>query len=422
MSTALDTGRRNRLPLFALFTANAISMIGNVLTMIAIPWFVLQTTGSATQTGITGFFSILPVVVAGLLGGTLVDRLGYKRTSIIADLASGLTVALIPILYFTVGLQFWQLMVLVFFGALLDAPGSTARAALVPELAATAGMPIERATSLNHIVERSSRLIGAPLAGLLIVVMSTANVLWLDAVSFLVSALIVVFIVRVPRIKPPKTARGQYFEELQAGLRFLRRDHLLLALIFTIMLTNGLDAAYSGVVRPIYVDQVWGSAFDLGLLIAVNAAGAILGAAVYGAVGHRWPRHATFVSMFMLTGLRFWIMALYPSLAVVLIFTFISSLGAGPLNPIIDAVEYERIPPHMRGRVFGVITAGAWAAMPLGMLLGGVFTEQLGAQVMLILLGATYLITTLSMAFIPAMRQMDRRVAAIPANLDTLIE
>jgi MFS family permease len=416
MLSAPESTSKKRLPFFALLTANAISMIGNMLTMIAIPWFVLQTTGSATQTGITGFFSILPVVLAGLLGGTLIDRLGYKRTSIIADLASGLTVALIPLMYFTVGLEFWQLMVLVFLGALLDAPGSTARAALIPELAALADMPIERATALNHIVERTSRLLGAPLAGLLIVVMSTANVLWLDALSFFISAIMVGVLIKAPRIKSPETARGNYADELRDGLKFLRRDHLLLALMFTIMLTNGLDAAYSGVVRPVYVNQVWGSAFDLGLLIAVNAAGAVLGAVVYSAIGHRLPRHATFVTMFMLTGLRFWIMALYPSLAVVLIFTFISSLGAGPLNPIIDAVEYERIPPHMRGRVFGVITAGAWAAMPLGVLLGGLLTDRLGVQVMLILLGATYFMTTLSMAFIPAMRQMDRRAVPTLTN------
>jgi MFS family permease len=407
----------NRTPLFALFTANAISMVGNVLTMIAIPWFVLQTTGSATQTGITGFFSLLPVVIAGLFGGALVDRLGYKRTSIAADLASGLTTALIPILYFTIGLQFWQLMVLVFFGALLDTPGSTARSALIPELAELAGMPIERATSLNQIVERSSRLLGAPLAGLLITLMSTANVLWLDAISFFISAAIVAVLIKASHLKLPETARGKYADELRDGLRFLRRDHLLLALMFTIMLTNGLDAAYASVVRPVYVDQVWGSAFDLGVLIAANAAGAILGAVIYGAIGHRLPRHATFVTMFMLTGLRFWIMALYPSLAIVLIFTFISSLGAGPLNPIIDAVEYERIPSHMRGRVFGVITAGAWAAMPLGTLLGGVFTEQLGVQLMLILLGVTYLLTTLSMAFIPAMRGMNRPAEKSAVNL-----
>ncbi len=411
---------KHRGPLFVLFTANAISMVGNVLALIAIPWFVLQTTGSATQTGITGFFNVLPVLLAGLFGGALVDRLGYKPTSIIADLVSGFTVALIPILFFTAGLPFWQLMALVFFGALLDTPGSTARSALVPDLAQLAGMPIERATALSQVVERGSRLLGAPLAGLLIAVMGTANVLWLDALSFFISAAMVMLFIRVPHITPPKAARGKYVDELRDGLRFLRRDHLLFALVITVMFTNGLDAAYT-VIRPVYVDQVWGSALVLGLLIAGNAAGAIVGAIVYGAIGHRLPRHTTFVTMFMLTGLRFWIMAVYPSLAVILIFTFICSLGAGPLNPIIDAVEYERIPPHMRGRVFGLITAGAWAAMPLGTLLGGVFTEQLGVQTMLVLLGVTYLITTLSMAFIPAMRQMNRRID-LPSNEPLLSE
>jgi MFS family permease len=109
MESPNSTAQKNSLPIFSLFTANAISLVGNMLSAIAIPWFVLQTTGSATQTGVTGFFTVFPVVLAGFFGGTLVDRLGYKRTSIIADIASGLTTALIPLLYFTIGLEFWQL-------------------------------------------------------------------------------------------------------------------------------------------------------------------------------------------------------------------------------------------------------------------------------------------------------------------------
>jgi MFS family permease len=88
-------------------------------------------------------------------------------------------------------------------------------------------------------------------------------------------------------------------------------------------------------------------------------------------------------------------------------------LGAGPLNPIIGAVSFERIPKNMRGRVGGAIDAGAWSAMPLGMLIGGVLTEQLGVRPMLIGLGIIYLITTLSMAFIPAMKEMNRRVEVL---------
>jgi MFS family permease len=400
---------RNPLPLYSLFIANAISLVGNVFSLIAIPWFVLQTTGSATQTGVTGFFTILPVILAGFFGGTFIDRLGYKRTSIIADLASCVTTALIPILYATIGLEFWQLITLVFLGALLDAPGNTARAALLPELAEQARMPIERVTSLVHVFERGARLVGAPLAGLLIGVMGTANVLWLDAASFIASAAIIGFVIRAPKLAENEEKAGRYFEELRAGLRFIAHDSLILSIVVMVMLTNFLDAIFGGVLQPVYVREVYGDALYLGLLISANGGGAVIGGLIFAAIGHRLPRHATFVGAFVLTGVRFWIYALYPPVWVLILVTLVTSIGAGPLNPIIGAIEFERIPPTMRGRVFGAITAGAWIAMPLGMLLGGILTDRLGTFIMMIGLAITFLLTTLSMAFIPAMKEMNRR-------------
>lgn len=416
MRSETSDKKLNPIPLYSLFIANAISLIGNVFTMIAIPWFVLQTTGSAAKTGITGFFHILPVVLAGFLGGTIVDRLGYKRTSIISDLASGITVALVPILYFTIGLEFWQLMVLVFFGAFLDTPGSTARAALLPELAEQAGMPIERVTSLTHVIERSARFVGAPLAGLLIGLMGTANVLWLDAASFFISAAIVWIL--VPRIRlahEQETSHGKYLDELTDGLRFIAHDELILSIVIMVMLTNFLDAIFGGVLQPVYVKEVYGDALNLGLLISANGAGAVIGGLIFAAIGHRLPRHATFVGAFLLTGFRFWFYALYPPVWVLIVVTLICSIGAGPLNPIIGAIEFERIPSHMRGRVFGAITAGAWIAMPLGMLLGGILTERLGTLIVMVGMTVTYFITTGSMAFIPAMKEMNRKTEASDA-------
>ena len=412
MHPATQRKSHNPIPLYSLFIANAISLVGNVFSLIAIPWFVLQTTGSATQTGITGFFTILPVVLAGFLGGTLIDRLGYKRTSIIADLASGVTTVLIPLLYFTIGLEFWQLILLVFLGALLDTPGGTARAALLPELAEQAAMPIERATSFIHVIERGARLVGAPLAGFLISIMGTANVLWLDAASFFVSAGIIGLVITAPKLAEKEEKTGKYFDELRNGLRFIAHNQLILSIVIMVMLTNFLDAIFSGVVQPVYVKEVFGNAFDLGLLIAANGGGAVIGGLIFAAVGHRLPRHATFVAAFVLTGFRFWVYAIYPPLTVLIVTTLISSIGAGPLNPIIGAVEFERIPPNMRGRVFGAVTAGAWIAMPLGMLLGGVLTETYGTFPMMIGLAITYFITTLSMAFIPAMKEMNQKPQA----------
>jgi len=400
-----------RLPLIALLAANAVSMVGNVLATVAIPWFVLETSGSAAKTGLVGFFTILPVVLAGLLGGALIDRLGYRRTSILADLASGASVALIPLLHATQGLQFWHLIILVFLGALLDAPGGTARSALVPDLADRAGMPIERASSAAQVIERGSRLVGAPLAGVLIGVMGTANVLWLDAVSFLVSAALVGVCVAAAPVRR-RTEEEPYLGELKAGLRFLRTDRVILTIVIVVMLTNFLDAAFSGVILPVYVKQVLGSPVNLGLILAANAGGAVMGAMAYGVVGHRLPRRGTFVAMFVFASLQLWAFALYLPLPALLTVVIVCSVGAGPLNPIIDAVSYEHIPADMRGRVLGTITAGAWLAMPLGVLLGGVLTEQLGVDPLLVLLALAYLATTLSMAILPAMRGMNRPVHA----------
>jgi MFS family permease len=175
------------------------------------------------------------------------------------------------------------------------------------------------------------------------------------------------------------------------------------------MATNFLDAVFGGVVQPVFVKQVYGKALDLGLLIAANGGGAVIGALIFSAIGPRLPRHAIFVVGFVLTSFRFFLYATYPPLWLAMIFVVICSMGAGPLNPIIGAVEYERVPKTMRGRVGGAIGAGAWSAMPLGMLVGGVLTEQLGVRPMLLGLGVIYLITTLSMAFIPAMKEMNRK-------------
>src|SRR5581483_12018064 len=180
-----------RVPLYAFFAANLISFVGDRLTLLAIPWFVLQTTGDVAKTGITAFFALLPGIISAFLSGFVVDRLGYKRTSVIGDIASGVGVALIPLFYHTVGLAFWQLLALVFLSGLLKAPGETARSSLLPDLGKDAKMRMERVNAIGDGLMRVSGLLGAPLAAVLIVLIGASNLLWLDALSFFLSALLI---------------------------------------------------------------------------------------------------------------------------------------------------------------------------------------------------------------------------------------
>ncbi len=71
----------DRTPIFALLAAEAVSQVGNMMTVVAGPWFVLQTTGSAAKTGLVGAALVLGSVVPAVVGGPLVDRLGFKRPS-----------------------------------------------------------------------------------------------------------------------------------------------------------------------------------------------------------------------------------------------------------------------------------------------------------------------------------------------------
>ena len=144
--------------LLSFFSANLISYTGNRLTLLAIPWFVLETTGSVAKTGITAFFTALPSIISSFLSGPIVDRLGYKRSSVISDLVSGISVALIPLFSHTIGLAFWHLLVLTFLGGLLKAPGETARSSLLPDLGRDAKIRMERVNAVGDGLIRISGL------------------------------------------------------------------------------------------------------------------------------------------------------------------------------------------------------------------------------------------------------------------------
>lgn len=408
-SARAQVAHRNRRPLAALLVANAISVTGNRMVLLAIPWFVLETTGSAVKTGITGFFSFLPVVAAGFLG-PIVDRMGLKRASIAADIASGISVALVPLLFHTVGLEFWQLLVLVFLGGVLDSPGETARSSLLPEAAEAAGTTLERATSLEDGVMRAASLIGAPLAGLLITVMGSANVLWVDAASFGVSALLV--LVGVPGAKRSDDEEpSSYWRDLRDGYRFIRSRRLMLLVVFTLAATNFLDAAIGAVVLPVYARNIFDSAIALGLILGALGGGAVIGSFAYGAWGNRFSRRWVYVIGFVLIAIQPWFYAMFPPLAFVILIAAIAGLGTGPINPIVSAVLLEQVPAVMRGSVLGFAKAIAWMAVPPGILLSGYLVETLGLRSTLLVIAVAYLFALVSLAFNPATADLERSPA-----------
>ena len=396
-----------RAPLYALYGADAISLSGNAVAQVAIPWFVLTTTGSAALTGLVVFFNFLPIVLAAFFGGVVVDRLGFRATSVVADLASSGAVAAIPLLHSTVGLELWQLMALVFVGALLDAPGATARAALFPDVVEAAEVPMERASGIRAGIQQGSTLVGAPLGGVLVATLGATGALWLDAASFLFSAALVILFVPRPHAAEETEERGPFFAELAEGLRFIWNQRLTRALVAMVLLTNLIEAPGS-VVLTVFAREKYDSATALGLMLGVLGGTALAGALVYSAVGHRLPRRRTFLFCFAFVPVGYLALATQPPLPIALGALAVAGFAAGPINPLLFTVQTEIVPSHLRGRVFGAVRAGAWAAIPLGILLGSAAVAAAGVAVTFVAMGVLLAAVVGYGYFNPAFREMDR--------------
>lgn len=398
---------RDRRPFGGLLAANAISITGSVLTLLAIPWFVLQTTGSATKTGITAGVSTIPVVLSAAFSGTLADRAGLRRTSIVSDLASAAIVVTLPILHATVGVAFWQVLALVFLRSFFATPGETARAAILPDLVERAGTTLERATSGYDAVSRGARMVGAPLAGLLIATLGAPNLLLLDAASFLVSATIVATL--VPKPPPREKTKSHYVDDMRAGLRYLRVAPVIRATVILCLCTNALDAGYS-VFLPVHAKEVLHSSAAFGLIVGAFGASGLAGALLYGGFGARLPRRATFVVAYLLCGFpRYAMLALRLPVPALVAIGAVCGLSAGALNPIMDTVLFENVPPELRARVWGVVFAGCSAAMPLGAFVAGFSVAGLGLGNALWLFGVAYLLVTSWPAYGRDWRGLDRQ-------------
>ncbi|GAA4062392.1 MFS transporter [Agromyces indicus] len=398
MTSRADAARpaaapRRRIPLLALYAAQLCSLAGNAIALVAVPIIVLQQTGSPLAAGVAGIFATVPLVVGGALGGVLVDRFGYRASSIAADLASGVTVLAIPLLDAAGLLSFGALLALVFLGGLLDAPGDTAKTVLMPDLAALARIPLARAAGAQSAVQRTATMVGAGVAGALVALAGPMTALVADAAGFAVSALLVALLVPRPAAlrgdralesdEAAETA-GSSVQAFIAGIRFVWRTPLARGVVLLVTLTNAIDAAGMTVLKPVYASQVLGDPAVLGFMVGCFAAGALTGSALFGIIGHRASGRTMFAICFVLAGAPpYAAMALGAPVEVLFPVLAASGLAAGAINPMIATALYSVVPDGMRARVFGALTAGVAASMPVGALLAGVSVEAFGPGVVL---------------------------------------
>lgn len=362
----------------AFFAADMLSTLGTFVSMVALPWLVLLSTGSAAKMGVVAVAEMGMFLAASVFAPPVADRLGLKLTSVAADAGSALSMGAIAL---TPHIGFLPLVVLVAVTGGLRGVGDRAKTVLLGPVVKLAGFSMKRVMGAYSSVVRGAQLVGASIGGLLVFWFGAQGAVAVDAASFVVCGLVIAVLVWPLPIerKPTDEPKDGYLAAFREGAREASRDQVVLGLTVVIFGLNVLNQANNSVFVPLWISTVLHSAAAGGTVMSAYAIGSVLGSVIFTAYANRLPRHATVIVGALLGSVpRPLVLGLSHSLPFVLVVTFVAGVAGAATNPTFGALLYERVPARFQNRVFGLLTAVCAAGLPLGGLLAGALVAGFG--------------------------------------------
>ncbi|HEX6674240.1 MAG TPA: MFS transporter [Actinomycetes bacterium] len=349
-----------------LWTGMTLSALGDSMSLVALLWLVYQTTGSVRQLGWFVAAYTAPVAVGGLVAGSVLDRFDRRAVLLADNLIRGAAFATVPLLYRAGTLALWHLYLVAALFALLKMLPLAGVPAMIPELVPT--RELDSANALESIGYGVATLAGPAAAGGLLTRLNGANVVAVDAATYLTFAALL-WRVRLPTRHPGSDpAPGREGAGVRPALRFVIGQPAIMATTVMFMLFNvGLGIIL--VLLPVYADTVLtggGGAAGFGVLSSALAGGELAGSAAAGMVATRWPLGRAIALSQMAAGAFLLGLVALPQLPGAVAFLGLSAFGSGPLTVWAQTLRMRLIPAHLRGRVFGLLRTSMQATPPLG--------------------------------------------------------
>jgi H+ antiporter protein len=403
-----------RGPLYLILFAALMAGAGNGISLVAFPWLVLQRNGSALDASVVAMAGTLPLLAATLIAGAAVDYLGRRRVSMISDALSALSVAAVPVLALTFGVQAINVAVLAALaalGAFFDPAGMTARETMLPEAAARAGWTLDRSNSVYEAIFNLAYIVGPGIGGLLIATLGGINTMWVTAAAFGLSIMAVSVLRLEGSGRPDRDALPDgVWAGIVEGLRFVWGVPVLRTLAIVDLAATGLYMPMESVLFPKYFTDRDEPA-QLGWVLMALSIGGLIGALGYAVLSRYASRRAVMLVAVLTLGVAMTVIAFLPPLPLILLLCAVVGLVYGPIAPIYNYVMQTRAPQHLRGRVVGVMGSLAYAAGPLGLIVAGPLADAAGLHVTFLALSVPMLVLGVVAVFLPALHELDRPVA-----------
>jgi predicted MFS family arabinose efflux permease len=390
-------------------TAELVSLTGAAMTFVALPWFVLVTTGSTARMGWVLAAELIPVGVFGIPAGAVVARLGAKRTMNISDAARGPLVALIPILHWTGHLSFPLLLGITFASGCFLAPYYSSSRLILPEVIGEDEQLVAQGSAFVQAVTQLTQLGGPIVGGLLISWIGVPKVLLIDAATYVFSFIVIFTFVRAgKRVPQDDSSRG-----LLAGVRYLIHDRLLGPTLAAAAVVNFVAQGLVATL-PVLVFRRYGAdAKIVGFLFAAFGGGALAGSILASQVVRKIPLLRLAAVAIVAMALPLWILIVsMPWWTVIVV---IAAFGAcAPLvNAPMIAVLTVRTPAALRPKVMTAVMTISGIVGPLGFLAAGFGLQYVSLTFVFLFVAAGF--TLGALAFSAAVRNGDAQAApAVP--------
>jgi DHA3 family macrolide efflux protein-like MFS transporter len=394
-----------------LFSGQVVSQIGDSMNKVALLWFVYELTGSAFKMAMIGLLQTIPPLVFGPLIGVYLDRMKKKPVMIWVDLIRTGLVLVIPLLYGLEALTLERLYVLVFALSIVSTVFGPALASAVPLL-----VPRAHLTAANALIQSTTNiglLIGPAISGVSIAMIGAPNVLYLNAATFMVSALCLM------PIRPHETlqvlaqmaSRATILQDLLVGFRFVFVQHPTVLLLMLTATLYSFGASAFVFLLPVFAMQhLDASPVELGWLwsslgIGMLAASVWLARINQGDFQHRLRLISAALAVGAVAVCTLGMLQA-PVMAAALIIVFGCSTAV--FTPIVWAMLQALTPEPLLGRVFTTFSTGAMAAAMAGMAGFGWVADAIGPAASLVGIGVL-LFSTAIVAALFSRLQPDKR-------------
>ncbi|SES37356.1 MFS transporter [Salisediminibacterium halotolerans] len=373
-----------------VWIAQAASGLGSTFALFLISWLMYDMTGSTAAMGSIWMVFMIASFCTNLIAGPFIDRMPHKFLMIISESTRALTFLYLLLMYTGGNLAVWQLFPIVLVIGIAQPLFRPVSMAYVVHIVKK-GL-LTKANSLLEGTMQLMMLTGPALGGFVLSFAGPAPVLIVLITALGLSALLLTTVPRTGNVDTNAEVRSSWFKDFREGLQFFKLYPVLFWIGMLLLITNFGSGALQPLLLPFVLDYLDGSEFQYGLLMSSFSAGMVVASAITGTIDRPKNLRRVMLGSLTVSSVMILLLGWSPVFWVAAIITIINGMAAMIFTINNTTFYQERVPEHVRGRVFAVRTLMAQGGIPLGAGIGGVIAEGTGIPLLFSLIGLITLI------------------------------